>query len=138
MITIDNSLSELPGFDIFDVEANRKNILPVGKAIIADDGACKLVAHVGSVRIPGKGKPVYTVYHYPLFSGLHCEMPDPLRAITDIVRSTNPETRIVGYHLAPDNMDKPPQTASIEMELCRKIHRLWLRAAGARKTVNSA
>ena len=64
----------------------------------------------------------------PTISGLHDKIPNPLRTITDVFRSTTPEVRILGYHLAPDNMDKSPQTASVEMELCRKIHRLWLRA----------
>ena len=128
MDTTDKSRSELPDFDIFDVEANRQNILPIGKAIIADDGECKLVAYVGSVKIPRKGKPIYTIYRFPMFDGLYREMPSPTRTTADVIRLVNPKTRIIGYHLAPDNMDKSPQTASIEMELCRKIHRLWLRA----------
>lgn len=128
MDTADHSRSELPDFDIFDVEANRKNILPIGKAIIADDGTRSTVAFIGSVKIPRKGKPVYMIYRPPAFDGLHYGMPNPLRTVTDIIRTVNPQTRILGYHLAPDGMDVSHQTAGIEMEICRKIYRIYLRA----------
>lgn len=128
MDTADHSRSELPDFDIFDVEANRKNILPIGKAIIADDGTRAMVAFIGSVKIPRKGKPIYMIYRPPAFNGLHYEMPNPLRAVTDIIRLVNPKTRIIRYRLAPDGMDVSPQTADIEMEICRKIYRLYQRA----------
>lgn len=116
--------------DIDDIEAQRRHILPIGKALVFDDFYRSRVMFVGDVNIPEEGKPVYHVYADPeSLRGNNVAdyfLDAALSMTTDVFRDP-PEEQTYGFHVAPAHLDKPEETARAEYRLVESIYCQWER-----------
>lgn len=112
--------------DFDDIEAQRRHVLPIGKALIFDDFYRSRVMFIGDVSIPEEGKPVYHVYADPKSlrgNGVADYFLDAaLSMATDVFREP-PKVQTYGFYVAPNHLDKDEAAAREEYRLVDSIYR---------------
>lgn len=110
--------------DFDDVEMQRSNILPIGKAVTFDNLFQPKIMYIGKVDIPASGKPIYHLYTDPenfkksTVSDIY--IGNIITTTTDIYRIP-PDENTYGFYVAPDYLDKSSVTAIAELALCQAI-----------------
>lgn len=121
--------------DFDDVEAQRRHLLPVGKALIFDDFYRSRVMYIGDVHIPDEGKPVYYVYADPETLRRNNVkdyfLDGALLMTTDIFREP-PDEQVYGFYIAPKHMDLTPETATEQYRLIESIYNSYEKKHGER------
>lgn len=112
--------------DFDDIEAQRRHVLPIGKALIFDDLYRSRVMFIGDVSVPDVGKPVYHLYADPETlrknSVADYFIDAALSMATDVFRAP-PEEQTYGFYVAPAHLDKNEATAREEYRLVDSIYR---------------
>lgn len=111
--------------DFDDIEAQRRHVLPVGKALIFDDLYRSRVMFVGDVSMPEEGKPVYHLFADPETlrgNGVTDYFLDAALSMTTDVFRAPPKEQTYGFYVAPAHLDKPEETARSECRLVESIY----------------
>lgn len=119
----EHSPAEANDFD--DIEAQRRHLLPVGKALIFDDFYRSRVMFIGDVSVPERGKPVYHLFADPETlrgNGVTDYFLDAALSMTTDIFRTPPEEQTYGFYVAPTHLDKPEATAREEYKLVESIY----------------
>lgn len=114
--------------DFDDIGAQRRHLLPVGKALIFDDLYRSRVMFIGDVSLPGKGKPVYHVYADPETlrkNGVADYFLDAALSMTTDIFRTPPEEQTYGFYVAPPHLDKDEAAARQEYKLVDAVYRKY-------------
>ncbi|MDR1611612.1 MAG: hypothetical protein LBT97_02385 [Planctomycetota bacterium] len=114
--------------DFNDIEAQRRHVLPVGKALIFDDLYRSRVMFIGDVSLPEEGKPVYHVYADPETlrkNGVADYFLDAALSMTTDVLRTAPEEQTYGFYVAPPHLDKDEAASREEYKLVDAVYRKY-------------
>ncbi len=114
--------------DFDDIAAQRRHVLPLGKALIFDDFYRSRVMYIGDVSIPEVGKPLYHIYADPETlrgNGVTDYFLDAAILMTTDIFRTSPEEQTYGFHVAPAHLDKPEETARAEYALVESLYKKY-------------
>jgi hypothetical protein len=119
----DHDPAEANDFD--DIEAQRRHVLPVGKAVIFGDFYRSRVMYIGDVDIPDEGKSVYHLFADPETlrgNGVADYFLDAALSMTTDIYRAPPEEQVYGFYVAPAHLDKPEDKARSDFRLVESIY----------------
>ncbi len=111
--------------DFDNVNAQPRNLLPIGKALVFDDLYRSRIMFIGDISIPNEGKPVYHLYADPETlrkNGITDYFLDTALSMAIDIFRTPPEKQTCGFYIAPAHLDKNETIAREEYRTVESIY----------------